>query len=86
MIRLIGHEYSIQQATEFISKLQERDVIINPILFTRKNPQFEQAIRIGRFKKTKPSYFSRLPLLNGSLLGVIKSVCVCFCVSETLFD
>ena len=30
--------------------------------------------------------FSRLPLLNGSLLGVIKSVCVCVCLRHFLIS
>ena len=35
-LKIFGREYTKQQATEFISKLQEKDVVINTTMFTTR--------------------------------------------------
>ena len=56
-LKIFGSEYTKEQTTDFISRLQKKDVIINTTMFTTKASQFMQEVNAGNVRKSDKSYF-----------------------------
>ena len=56
-LKIFGDEYTKEQTTDFISRLQKKDVIINTTMFTTKASQFMQEVNAGNVRKSDKSYF-----------------------------
>ena len=56
-LKIFGEEYTKEQTTDFISRLQEKDIIINTTMFSTKTSQFKQEVNAGKVRKSDKSYF-----------------------------
>ena len=56
-LKIFGDEYTKEQTTDFISRLQKKDVIINTTMFSTKASQFMQEVNAGNVRKSDKSYF-----------------------------
>ena len=88
-LKIFGEEYTKEQTTDFISRLQEKDVIINTTMFSTKASQFKQEVNAGKVRKSDKSYFFfiNLKTKEGTISAVWDSGSLsCVALRELLED